>query len=174
MNYHIHERYPHYIVFTNGDVFSLLTYKFLKPAPLEHGYLRVRLKDKHGDFKDVLLHRLVAEVFIPNPFNLPEVNHKDENVQNPSVENLEWCEHKYNINYGNHTKKSCETRRLIDYSWKTPILQLDISGNLIKRWKSQKEASRAGCNQGNIGECARGKRKTAHGFIWRYAESEVV
>lgn len=122
----------------------------------------------------MLLHRLVATLFIPNPFNFPEVNHKDEDIQNPCANNLEWCDHVYNINYGSHTEKSCETRRQIDYSWKTPILQFDKDGNFIRKWRSQKEASRAGYNQGNIGECARGKRKSAHGFIWKYEEREVV
>ncbi len=177
MNYHkrgvITKEYPFYIIFSSGEIFSLLTYKFLKLIPDGQGYLRLRLKNKTGKFVDVLVHRLIAELFVPNPLNLPEVNHKDENRQNPSASNLEWCTHVYNINYGNHTSKSCETRRNMDYDWKTPILQFDKDGNFIKRWHSQKEASRAGYNQGNIGECARGNRKTAHGFVWVY-ESEVI
>ena len=175
MNYQwvISSDFPEYIIFSSGEVFSLLTYKFLKAVPDTQGYLRLRLKNRVGCFKDVLLHRLVAMLFVSNPNNLPEVNHKDENRQNPCANNLEWCTHVYNINYGNHTKKSCDTRRLIEYSWKTPILQFDKEGNLVKRWNSQKEATRAGYNQGNIGECARGNRKTAHGFVWKY-EKEVI
>ena len=64
------------------------------------GYLQVELRDDYGKRKIKKVHRLVAETFIPNPDNLPEVNHKDENKQNPSVSNLEWCTSKYNSNYG--------------------------------------------------------------------------
>lgn len=55
---------------------------------------------KDGKYKTFLVHRLVAETFIPNPDNLPEVNHKDENKENNYVDNLEWCTRKYNMNYG--------------------------------------------------------------------------
>lgn len=179
MNYHLPrgrtlDNFPDYIIFKSGRVYSRKTHRFMSISFDGQGYLHLTLIDKNGDRKTVLLHRLVAELFVPNPNNLPEVNHKDEDRGNPNADNLEWCSHKYNINYGNHTNKSCSTRREIPYSWKTPILQYDLKGNLIKRWNSQKEANRAGYNQGNIGECARGKRKTAHGFIWKYEESEVV
>lgn len=61
--------------------------------------------------KRVYLHRIVAEAFIPNPYNLPCINHKDENKLNNSIENLEWCTYKYNNTYGNNRKKMVETRR---------------------------------------------------------------
>lgn len=63
------------------------------------GYVYVSLCG-HGNQKRVRVHRLVAEAFIPNPNNLPQVNHKDENPSNNKAENLEWCTSKYNTNYG--------------------------------------------------------------------------
>ena len=63
------------------------------------GYLFVALSS-NGKEKNYLVHRMVAQAFIPNPDNLPEVNHKDEDKMNNSVDNLEWCDREYNINYG--------------------------------------------------------------------------
>ena len=74
------------------------------------GYLHVRLS-KEGKSKPFQVHRLVALHFIPNPNNYPEVNHKDENKQNNTVDNLEWCDRKYNCNYGTRTQRSSESRK---------------------------------------------------------------
>lgn len=77
--------------------------KILTPVNQGNGYYRVRLQ-KGVDSKFKLVHRLVAEAFIPNPGNLPCVNHKDENPSNNSMNNLEWCTYYYNNHYGNSTK----------------------------------------------------------------------
>lgn len=69
----------------------------------------VRLR-KNGEQRRYSVHRLVAETFIENPNNLPEVNHKDENKLNNSVENLEWCDRVYNINYGTAHERACLTQ----------------------------------------------------------------
>lgn len=71
----------------------------LKPGRDKKGYLLVGLR-KDGKCKTRRIHRLVAEAFIPNPNNLPQINHKDENKCNNTVDNLEWCTPSYNINYG--------------------------------------------------------------------------
>lgn len=76
----------------------------LKPRKITHGYFSVALY-KQGKRKDYKLHRLVATHFIPNPDNLPEVNHKDEDKSNNCVDNLEWCTHKYNSNYGTRPQR---------------------------------------------------------------------
>lgn len=79
--------------------------RILKPYETGNGYLRVELQSK--PFK---LHRLVAQAFIPNPDNLPFVNHKDENPKNNMVDNLEWCDNKYNINYGTTQERRISTK----------------------------------------------------------------
>ena len=72
------------------------------------GYCIVRLR-KDGKGKSYLVHRLVAQAFIPNPLNLPQVNHIDENKKNNNIDNLEWCTAKYNANYGTRNIRVRET-----------------------------------------------------------------
>lgn len=84
--------------------------KILKPRKLPTGYLRVHLSE-HGKNKDYYIHRLVAIAFIPNPDNLPQINHKSEIKTDNRVENLEWCDTKYNCNYGSKPQKHSEIRK---------------------------------------------------------------
>lgn len=79
--------------------------KILKPEVPKDGHLRVTLSNA-GKKKRVFVHGLVAEAFIPNPNNLPVINHKDENPANNTVENLEWCTISYNNNYNERNKKN--------------------------------------------------------------------
>ena len=81
-----------------GNILSLKTNKLLKANMIANGYFAVQLC-KNGKRKSFLVHRIVAEHFINNPNNLPEINHKDENKANNTVNNLEWCTRKYNMNY---------------------------------------------------------------------------
>lgn len=74
----------------------------------KHGYLGINLR-KDGKIKSCTVHRLVAEAFIPNPYNLPQINHKDENKYNNRIDNLEWCSSSYNMNYGTRTYRSIES-----------------------------------------------------------------
>ena len=76
------------------------------------GYVKVRIKDLNGNVKVCFLHRLIAKAFIPNPDNLPCVNHKDEDKANNNVCNLEWCTYKYNSNYGTAIERANETKKM--------------------------------------------------------------
>lgn len=154
------------------------------------GYFKVCLCS-NGKVKQLYVHRLVAEAFIPNPNNLPEVNHKSEIKSQNNVENLEWCTAKYNMNYGTARertvekckgkKRSEEIRNKLSESHKgkyntkcsKPVLQINKSTNeIIKEFPSTKEVQRQfGFSQSCISACCNGKRKTHKGFIWRYKES---
>ena len=138
--------------------------RILKQHINKGGYYYVCLL-KNGKHKNYYVHRLVAETFIDNPDNLPQVNHKDENKTNNNVVNLEWCTNKYNHNYGTINER-------ISQSQSKTVLQYDLNGNLIKEWKSINECGRNGFNQGDICKCCNGKRKTAKGFIWVYKNEE--
>ncbi len=88
-----------YTIDKNGNVFSIRKDKYLKPyLDRKNGYLSVALY-KDGTHKNYRVHRLVAETFIPNPSNLPQVNHIDGNKLNNNVDNLEWCTSKQNIQH---------------------------------------------------------------------------
>lgn len=84
--------------------------KIKKLTPDKDGYLRTSLtKDKKE--KKFMVHRLVAMTFIPNPYNYPQVNHKDEVKNNNCVDNLEWCTEEYNANYGTRTERILESNK---------------------------------------------------------------
>ena len=98
-----------YSATTDGRIYSERNKKFLKPADNGKGYFIVNLC-RNGKLKTYKVHRLVAMTWIPNPENLPCINHKDENKLNNKVSNLEWCTYKYNNNYGTHNKRSAVSR----------------------------------------------------------------
>lgn len=136
------------------------------------GYLNVVLC-KNGKRITHSVHRLVAEAFLPNPNNLPQVNHKDENKQNNCVDNLEWCTAGYNINYGTRTERIKQNRtnkQGIKHHNSKPINQYTKDGELVKRWECARDIEKEiGVSHTNISDCANGKQKTAKGFIWRFA-----
>lgn len=126
-----------------------------------YGYQKVNLS-KNGIYKTFLVHRLVAQVFIPNPNNYHIINHKDYTPLNNRVDNLEWCDTKYNVNYGDGNIKREKS------AIKTPIIQMDLNGNILKIFRSFKEAKRNGFNMADIYLCCQGKRKTHKGYKWKY------
>lgn len=156
-----------YLISDEGEVISLpRTYRakgkvYHRSKHTLKNYLRGRGKlmyeavalSKNGETKTHSVHRLVAEAFIPNPDNLPEINHKDENPLNNSVSNLEWCTRQYNIDYS-------KSKAIIQYS----------NGKEVGRYKSIAEASRiTGIGRTSINNVLTGWSKVCGGFTWSYA-----
>ena len=108
-----------------------------------------------------LIHRLVAEAFIPNPDNFPCVNHKGENPSKNYVWQLEWCTYQYNNTFGNRISSAAKSRY-------KPIIQLSLNGEIINEFESIISIKEIGLNYKNISSVCKGKRKTANGYIWKY------
>ena len=134
--------------------------KILK-GDIRSGYRRVQLC-KEGVWERLLVHRIVTNAFIPNPDNLPCVNHKDENPSNNNVENLEWCTHKYNSNYGTSPDR-------IGEKLSKKVYQYSKDGTFIREWKSLHEIRKElGYNESCICLCCNGKQYSAYGYKWSY------
>lgn len=151
-----------YKINRQGEIYSIKSRKFLKQQLNVEGYAFVDLCKNGIDYR-VPVHRLVAITFLPNPLNLPEVNHKDECRHNNCVENLEWISHIDNCNYGYHNQR-------VKVGVSKPVFQCDLEGNVIKRWSSMTEAEKQeGHFTSGISLCCKGKRKSYHGYKWVYA-----
>ena len=145
-----------------------------------HGYLQVNLS-KDGKVKNCRINRLVAQAFLDNPEGYTDVNHKDEDKTNNCVENLEWCDRSYNINYGTRNKKAgkrisekLKGRKLAEEHKKKlskPVFSVNKESGLIMWWQSIREAEKCtGINKGSITLCCQGKKKSAGNHIWFYAD----
>lgn len=140
--------------------------KILKTSKNNRGYLTVGLW-KNGKCKSYLVHRLVAEAFLNNPDNLPIINHKDQNPSNNNVDNLEWCNQKYNVNYGTAIQRKAEKQ--INGKLSKTVYQYTLDGELIAEYPSTNEVERQlGYKQPSISYCCNGQRKTAYGYKWTY------
>lgn len=132
----------------------------MSPCKGKDGYYRINLKVRKQQ-KMKMVHRLVAEAFIPNPMGLPQINHKNENKADNRVENLEWCTAKYNSNYGTHIER-------VSLSLSKPIFCVELN----KSFKNAIEAAKfIGAAKGtitHINRCATGKESTCYGYRWRY------
>lgn len=157
------------IIRTNGRPIPFRG-RILKLYKDHKGYLHVNLYNKSHVKRRFQVHRLVAKYFIPNPNNLPQVNHKDENKSNNCITNLEWCSNNYNINYGN---RNYNLSRSLKNNIKTSkiVLQYDKDKNLIREWPSINEIRRSlnYCTS-SIWRCCQGKQKQAYNYIWKYKE----
>lgn len=130
---------------------------------LKNGYHVVSLY-KNGKSKRFFTHRLVAMAFIDNPQDLPQVNHKDENKTNNNVENLEWCDSKYNTNYGNCIEKRIAPQRV-------KVSRFSIDGKYIETYESMAYIEREfGFNHSAICMCCKGQIQSAYGYKWEYAK----
>ena len=119
--------------------------------------------------KFCLVHRLVADAFIPNPNNLPQINHIDENAHNNKADNLEWCTQSYNNNYGNHNKKLSETQ-INNRPWQRAVVCVDTG----VCYCSCRDASRnTGIRASGIWKACAGLYKQSGGYKWRFANNKV-
>lgn len=138
---------------------------FLVPHRMKNGYLQVTLYSGNKSKRKFLIHRLVAEAFIPNPQNLPQINHKDENKQNNHVDNLEWCTAVYNNKYGTASLRMIETKSI-------PIIQLTLDRKPIAVYRSPKIAERLLGFSAHYISSVCGKNENAYGYYWeKYADS---
>lgn len=142
--------------------------RILKQWHMLNGYVKVELH-KDGKGKQYLVHRVVAQAFIPNPDNLPEINHKDRNIANNIVSNLEWCDRLYNIRYDGAVERAASTRR-------RTIEQLTMDGLHVAYHKGirilcsefpydRRSIQRVLSNQDS--------RQSAYGYQWRYVNDNT-
>lgn len=141
-----------------GEIIRHTKAKLLKPSLRGRGNQKYPfvVLSKNGQPQIFSLHRLVAMTFLPNPDDLPEVNHKDENPLNCNVSNLEWCDHQYNIEYS-----------------KNKAVEQYFDGEKIAEYKSIKYASElTGISRTAINNALTGYSMTAGGYKWKYCDLE--
>ena len=150
--------FPGYQVSDAGRVKRSINGKILRPVRYSNGYCVVNLSVRR-----IGVHRLVALAFVPNPDGLPQINHKNEIKTDNRPDNLEWCDSKYNNNYGLRTQKA-------SVSLSKPVKQLSRDGVLIRVFYGIHEAWReTNIDYRNIYRVLAGQRKTAGGYKWEYA-----
>ena len=180
--------YPNYEVDCVGNVYSLDHYTIvpqqnyrkmpfkgrqLKLALDRDGYYSVEIIDENGKSHTRLVHRLVAEAFIPNPDGLPSVNHKDEIKTNNHIDNLEWCTWQYNASYG--TANERRRKKLLGRTGianSRPVMGKRIEDTEWTYYPSNLSAAKAlgiKCSS-NVGSVCMGIYKQVNGYVFRYAE----
>lgn len=133
---------------------------FLTPL----NYVRLNL-EKNGFKKKVSVHQLVGKAFIDNQQNYNQINHKDENPQNNTVDNLEWCDAKYNLTYGTRIERFIKTSTNNPKNSK-PVLQYTFDGILVKEYPSIMETRRLYGN--HVSEVCCHKCMSVYGYYWIY------
>lgn len=144
-----------------------------------HSHYGVNLA-KDGKYKTHRVHRLVAQAFIPNPQNKPEIDHIDTNPLNNRVDNLRWVTRKENMNNPLTLKHMSGSQKGEKSYWygkcgklhpnSKPVKQLTLNDELVKKWDSASQIQKIlGFLQGHISSCCRGLQRTAYGFKWQYA-----
>ena len=139
--------------------------KLRKPTVDKHGYLEINLC-KGSKSKKYLVHRLVANAFIPNPNNYPQVNHIDENKHNNFVDNLEWCTPKYNSNYGYRKERIKKARTNNMYNQKA-VKCIETGRIFINSYDAERKT---GFKARSIRAVCEGKYKTLHGYHWMFID----
>ena len=182
---HKGEVFDNYQVSNLGQILSLNFRNTGKPELMnpwedKDGYLKIGLRN-NGKTDFILVHRLIAETFIPNPDNLPQVNHKIDTKEGKKINmvifnedgsinkektTLEWCDGKYNHNYGTINERISKANTNGKLSKR--VLQLSLDGELIREYPSVRECERNGFDHSNVIRCCNGKQKTYKGFRFMY------
>lgn len=178
--------FPNYTITNDGEIFSLnyLGVKGRKqqliPTNSGRGYVQVQLC-KDGKKYVRYPHILVAQHFIPNPDNLPQINHKDGDKSNCHDWNLEWCTQGDNMKHAHNTGLRDDRQHLLEISKMAvekiskSVLQLNNDGTIHARYKNAVEASDiTGAPRRHICSCCNGKRNTCGGWKWSYDGSVIV
>ena len=124
--------YDDYLISSFGRCYSIKSKKMLTPKKLPNGYFQYSFSKNNKKFNRYI-HRLVAEAFIPNPEKLPQVNHKDEDKSNNVLDNLEWCDNSYNVNYGTAKERTAQTLKSYDYGNHIICIETGIEYPSIKQ-----------------------------------------
>lgn len=158
---------------------SFVKGKQLTPILNCYGYFRVNLCNSEGR-KSKFIHQLVCSAFLDNPNNYNQINHKDETRTNNNLDNLEWCDAKYNANYGtrnqrlsvstsgvkkNFSKKGLERIKLKNSK---PIIGTNIFTGEEIQFSSISSTKQSGFCSRSVSECLSNKKKTYKGYLWRY------
>lgn len=162
-NFRFLDGYENYIIGDQGTIFSLLKRKEIESHDLK-GYRQVQLITDRKEM--ALVHRLVALAFVPREDGKNYVDHIDGNRSNNCATNLRWCTRLENDNY----ELAIEQKRESAIARKgKSVIQYDLDGNEIARFRGQNEAWRiTGISGANISQVCNHKRATAGGYIWRY------
>ena len=156
-----------YVTYKNG-VKHFYKGHVLKQCADRGGYLQVYPR-VNGKQVNLLVHRIVATCFLPNPDNLPEINHKDNDPKNNSVSNLEWCTHEYNVAYREKCGKSAAE------ALGRPVFAVNLETSEVSFFKTQSEASyKLGVDSRNINSVLKGRLKTAGGYWFTENKNEIT
>jgi len=155
------EGLENYKISNNGKVYSKKRNKILKPNINRGGYYKVDLF-KLSKCHRKRIHRLVAEAFIPNPNNLPQINHKDGNRLNNNVNNLEWCTQHWN---------NIHARDILCKNSGIPVIGTHVITGEKIYFKSTREAQRNGFDSGTISLCCNKKCKYHKNYTWEYVKN---